>query len=112
MSTSTPSRESFSSNEYPDRHEGYTDDEEGEKDHDVISGSVRVRRGSEGWEIRPLKREEIVARYIATRGVQEAGQASPTSPSLDAIQQPGRYKRYVPEAQSSDGSDLDDTVPY
>ncbi|KIO26982.1 hypothetical protein M407DRAFT_14980 [Tulasnella calospora MUT 4182] len=76
LSTSTPSRESFSSNEYPDHHpgpgDGYTDGE-GEDEPDVVNGSVRLRRGSEGWEVRPLSKEEIVSRYIATRGLEDPG---------------------------------------
>lgn len=115
LSTSTPSRESFSSNEYPDHHpgpgDGYTDGE-GEDEPDVVNGSVRLRRGSEGWEVRPLSKEEIVSRYIATRGLEDPVLPSQNPPSLDPIQQPGRYKRYVPEAYSSDGSDVDDSVPY
>jgi hypothetical protein len=47
------------------------------------AASGRVRRGSEGLETRALDREEILRRYVASRGVEA-----------------GRYKRYVPEPPS------------
>ncbi|KAG8986071.1 Palmitoyltransferase [Tulasnella sp. 427] len=115
LSTSTPSRESFSSNEYPNHStnqgDGYTDGEE-DDDNALISGSVRVRRGSEGWEVRPLNKEEIIARYVATRRLEDESVQPLRDPPSDPIQQPGRYNRYVPESYESDGRDLDDSVPY
>ncbi|THH06676.1 hypothetical protein EW145_g3922 [Phellinidium pouzarii] len=47
-------------------------------------GGVRIRRGSEGLEVRPVDREEILNRYILTRGAEA-----------------GHYRRYVPEPVSS-----------
>ncbi|KAG9119752.1 Palmitoyltransferase [Ceratobasidium sp. 392] len=44
-------------------------------DYDVDQSSgrdVRVRRGSEGWEVRPMTNEEIVARYARSRGIHTA----------------------------------------
>jgi hypothetical protein len=41
----------------------------------------RIRRGSEGYEIRPIDREETLRRFIETRGLEE-----------------GRYNVYVPES--------------
>jgi len=100
MTSSTPSRESFSSNEYL-----LNDDRNHEVDElGVPNGNVRVRRGSEGWEVRPtnMDREEIVQRYLASRGLEED---SPR-PIIDPTQKPGRYRLYVPEAHDeSDESD-------
>ena len=52
----------------------------------------RVRRGSEGYEIKQVDREEILRRYIASRG-----------------EEVGRYQRYAPEpaseSESSEGKE-------
>lgn len=40
----------------------------------------KVRRGSEGYEVRPIDREELLRRYIEEQAQEE-----------------GRYHRYVPE---------------
>lgn len=66
---------------------GYDSAEE-EEDDDAMerwaqTDLPRVRRGSEGYEIRPMDREEILARYVASRGAEA-----------------GRYNRYVPEPPS------------
>ena len=50
-----------------------------------------VRRGSEGYEVRPVNREEILRRYIEDQG-----------------QEMGRYQTYVPEPESEGSEDLDD----
>ena len=47
----------------------------------------RVRRGSEGYEVRAIDREEVLRKYIESRG-----------------EDVGRYKRYVPEPPSELGS--------
>ncbi|CAE7190122.1 unnamed protein product [Rhizoctonia solani] len=40
-------------------------------DIDTSAGrDVRMRRGSEGWEVRPLTNEEIVQRYAQSRGLE------------------------------------------
>ncbi|TDL20994.1 hypothetical protein BD410DRAFT_699683, partial [Rickenella mellea] len=44
----------------------------------------RVRRGSEGMEVQPVDREEILRRYILSRG-----------------EEAGRYQRYEPEPASA-----------
>jgi palmitoyltransferase ZDHHC6 len=46
-------------------------------------GMARVRRGSEGYEVRSIDREQLLAEYIAHRG-----------------QESGHYHRYMPEPQS------------
>lgn len=47
-----------------------------------------VRRGSEGYEVLPVDREEILRRYIESRGEED-----------------GRYRRYVPEPPSESESE-------
>jgi len=46
-------------------------------------GTARVRRGSEGYEVRPIDRESLLAEFIANRAQEE-----------------GHYRRYVPEPPS------------
>lgn len=51
----------------------------------------RVRRGSEGYEVRPINREEMLTRYIA-----------------EQVGEEGRYNVYVPEPDvDSESDDLD-----
>ena len=65
----------------PPYHPSYRqreDDDEEDSEHSVsLSGSdseaepvlgPHIRRGSEGFEVKPIDREEILRRYIATRG--------------------------------------------
>jgi len=47
-----------------------------------------VRRGSEGYEVRPIDREQLLAEYIA-----------------DRAQEDGHYYRYVPEPPSDHESE-------
>lgn len=56
-------------------------------------GAHRVRRGSEGYEVRPINREQLLAEFIATRG-----------------QETGHYRRYVPEPSSEPGSGEEEEV--
>jgi palmitoyltransferase ZDHHC6 len=51
-------------------------------------GSARVRRGSEGYEVRPLNREEMLRHYVQ-----------------DQVTQPGRYQVYAPEPGSETEAD-------
>jgi hypothetical protein len=63
----------------------------------VIPGAGRVRRGSEGYEIPPINREEMLRMYIE-------GQ----------VGEPGRYNVYVPEVaseSSEEADDEDETMP-
>jgi palmitoyltransferase len=71
--------------------DGYADAEP------VIPGAGRMRRGSEGYEIPTIDREEMLRMYIE-------GQ----------VGEPGRYNVYVPEALSESSEEDDDeeeTVP-
>lgn len=62
----------------------------------VIPGAGRIRRGSEGYELPPINREEMLRRYIEG----QVGEA-------------GRYNVYVPEpaSESSEGDNEEETVP-
>ena len=61
------------------------DDDGGERFAEYERGMARVRRGSEGYEVRPIDREQLLAEYIASRG-----------------QEAGRYRRYAPEPSESE----------
>jgi palmitoyltransferase len=60
----------------------------------VIPGAGRVRRGSEGYELPPIDREEMLRRYIEG----QVGEA-------------GRYNVYVPEPESESSEDEEARVP-
>jgi len=60
----------------------------------VIPGAGRVRRGSEGYELPPINREEMLRRYIEG----QLGEA-------------GRYNVYVPEPESESSEDDEEIVP-
>ncbi|KAL7285081.1 hypothetical protein ACG7TL_000173 [Trametes sanguinea] len=70
------------------------DDGGGEQNNDGV-GRPRefVRRGSEGYEVRPINREALLAQYIE-----------------DRTAQPGRYNLYVPDPPSEpdSGTELED----
>ncbi|KAI6153872.1 DHHC palmitoyltransferase-domain-containing protein [Pisolithus tinctorius] len=52
-------------------------------------GGIKLRRGSEGYEVRPLDREEMLQRYIETQ-----------------VSETGRYQLYEPEALLEHDSDF------
>ncbi|GJJ13367.1 hypothetical protein Clacol_007619 [Clathrus columnatus] len=58
-----------------------------EYDNENFWHGPRIRRGSEGWEVGAIDREELLRRSIASR-----------------TDQPGRYRRYAPESNSEDDS--------
>lgn len=66
------------------------DEEEGERfaEYEHRRRTAHVRRGSEGYEVRAIDREELLAEYIASRG-----------------QEDGYYRRYVPEPPSETESE-------
>ncbi|TFY83342.1 hypothetical protein EWM64_g663 [Hericium alpestre] len=66
-------------------------DEEGDI-RDGASGP-RIRRGSEGYEVQAVDREEILRRYIESRG-----------------EEAGRYNRYVPEPPSESETDEEEPL--
>lgn len=53
-----------------------------------------VRRGSEGFEVRGINREDMLREYV-----------------VDQIHDPGRYNVYVPETQSETEDDEDEEIP-
>ena len=61
-----------------------------------VGRGVRVRRGSEGFEVKPVNREEMLQRFIEGR-----------------THEPGRYNYYNPEvsSESETEDDPDDSVP-
>jgi hypothetical protein len=64
------------------------------EDPPPVRHAPRVRRGSEGPELLPVDREEMLRRYVASETVRD-----------------GRYQRYVPEAPSEDEDEEQDNVP-
>lgn len=77
---------------HPDYEPPEDDDDDGERyaeyERARLSGAsggrtARVRRGSEGYEVRPIDREGLLAEFIANRAQEE-----------------GHYRRYVPEPPS------------
>lgn len=93
---------------HPDFQEGgmqqpqyYEEDMDGESDDDeetdayFDSNRPRVRRGSEGYEVLPIDREEMLRRYM-----EEMNEASQD-----------KYVRYVPEPDSESEEDSGDDRP-
>lgn len=90
-----------------------------EYDVNISAGrDVRMRRGSEGWEVRPLTNQEIIQRYARSRGLEtgvevetEANQgdsgdepldgASPTEEDSITPDPKPKYNLYVPEDPDS-----------
>ena len=85
---------------HPDYREGenvYNSDgyESSDEQESAPRGKIHIRRGSEGYEVRPEGREEMLRQYLSELG-----------------EQPGRYLRYIPQPDSeeSEGS-LSEDVP-
>lgn len=73
-------------------------DDEVEDDEDIPLGgahdrksSVRVRRGSEGYEVRPVSREQMLRQYLESVG-----------------EDYDRYIRYIPQPESESGEEVID----
>lgn len=66
------------------------DDDEGRRfaEYEHQRRTAHVRRGSEGYEVRAIDREQLLAEYISSRG-----------------QEDGYYRRYVPEPPSETESE-------
>lgn len=83
---------------HPDYQEGqanngyaYDPETDSDNEYDHSSpGKPHVRRGSEGYEVRPVDREAMLQRYLRDIG-----------------EQPGRYNHYVPEPASESESEDD-----
>ena len=84
---------------HPDYKEGdqdaYNPDngESWDEQESAPRGQLHVRRGSEGYEVRPEEREQMLQRYLTDLG-----------------EEPGRYLRYIPQPESEE-SDSEDDVP-
>jgi len=76
----------------PDRYEG--DSESSDEEESAPRGRLHIRRGSEGYEIRPEGREEMLRQYLTELG-----------------EEPGRYFRYIPQPDSDRSASEDDDVP-
>ena len=66
-------------------------DESGDDQESAPRGQLQVRRGSEGYEVRPEEREEMLRRYLTELG-----------------EKPGRYLRYIPQPESEESTSEDD----
>jgi hypothetical protein len=64
--------------------------EEHSSDEDANYGKARVRRGSEGYEVRQINREDMLQRYLEDLGEKE-----------------GRYVRYIPQPDDEDDGEYD-----
>ncbi|CCL98131.1 uncharacterized protein FIBRA_00125 [Fibroporia radiculosa] len=63
--------------------------------HRIAEGVARVRRGSEGYEVKAIDRDAILQKFVEGR-----------------THEPGRYQPYVPQPESdSEPEDIDDSVP-
>ena len=86
-------QEQYESEQYSETSEGSVDEQYFQK-----SGQLRVRRGSEGYEVQPAAREEMLQQYLENLG-----------------EEPGRYLRYIPQVEDGDESNFededDDNVP-
>jgi len=60
-----------------------SDDSNGYGSEKGTDGNARVRRGSEGYEVRPVDREEMLRRHVQEQGLQ-----------------PSRYQWYVPQSEN------------
>jgi len=87
-----PDYQDESQNNY---EQDYSDDEDEDSYMEEGAGKIRVRRGSEGYEIRPQGREEMLRRYLEEQG-----------------EDPGRYLRYIPQPDSESGEDDDVPLVY
>lgn len=79
-------------------HDTYLDTDSDDDDEYEHVGRPRefVRRGSEGYEVRPIDREDLLRRYVE-----------------DRTTEPGRYQLYVPDPPSEpeSGAEEDEYIP-
>jgi len=85
---------------FPPYHPNYKEQQESDRYSEGSSDGqfpknseqLHVRRGSEGYEVRPTEREEMLSRYLKELG-----------------EEPGRYVRYIPQVEDESDDDDDDT---
>ena len=70
---------------HPDYQEGPETPDDSSSDYTLEEGDGRIRRGSEGYEVRPVDREAMLSRYLKQLG-----------------EEPGRYRRYIPQPESEE----------
>jgi len=75
-------------------HPNYKGEEDGYSSSTSFDEQPRVRRGSEGYEVRPVNREEMLQRYVD-----------------DLDEEPGKYIRYIPEPDTASESEDDLPIP-
>ncbi|KAJ7070731.1 zf-DHHC-domain-containing protein [Mycena amicta] len=75
---------------HPDYQAAAAEEESEDDEYYEDNSRVRVRRGSEGYEVRPGNREDMLTRYLS-----EIGET--------------RYHYYVPEPESDNESEAEDT---
>jgi ribosomal protein L40E len=78
-----------------DGHSGsdFSDDDEHYYAEGGQTSGLRMRRGSEGLEVRSVDRELMLRRYVE-----------------EQAQEDGRYQRYIPEPYSDDDEEGEDTI--
>ncbi|KAG2350756.1 zf-DHHC-domain-containing protein [Suillus weaverae] len=69
----------------------YSPDSDSDYSEEGCSGAIRVRRGSEGYEVRPVNREQMLQEYVQ-----------------DQISEAGRYQVYEPEHTLESDEDFED----
>jgi hypothetical protein len=73
----------------------YDGEEEDSSNEDANYDKARVRRGSEGYEVRQINREDVLQRYLEELG-----------------EKPGRYVKYMPQPDDNDRDEEEgDNVP-
>ncbi|KAJ7610808.1 zf-DHHC-domain-containing protein [Roridomyces roridus] len=87
-----PRRRNNGASSLPPFHPDYQPDgdQDDEYDERIDTSRTRVRRGSEGYEVRPGDREDMLTRYLREVGVE-----------------PQKYHRYIPQPDT----DSEDDVP-
>lgn len=79
---------------YAHEAEEYSEDTASSEEGLSHPGKSRIRRGSEGYEVRQEGREDMLKRYLTEIG-----------------EDPNRYLRYIPQPDEDSGEDEDDNIP-
>ncbi|KAG0707434.1 DHHC palmitoyltransferase-domain-containing protein [Suillus ampliporus] len=78
---------------YPERP--YSPDSDAEYSEEGYSGTISVRQGSEGYEVRPVNREQMFQEYVQNQ-----------------INEVGRYQVYEPEHPLESDEDFEDDFDF
>ncbi|PPQ73379.1 hypothetical protein CVT26_015482 [Gymnopilus dilepis] len=79
---------------YSPEPDDYTEESPSSEDDFPQAGKVRVRRGSEGYEVRQEGREDMLRRYLMEIG-----------------EDPDRYLRYIPQPDEDSGEEENENIP-